>query len=152
MCWCCRSTTGTAAAHQGHAARFCSWPCSTVNPIKSSRAQTSTQQLHNTPPAPPPPTLPYPPQLAEGMTLADHFWRTYPTLFLHKCPACNGCGSVICPSCKGYKARGAQSGAGSFRLSEMVGPRRRLQRTARDECEHCGGYCDWDDESEWEEK
>lgn len=55
------------------------------------------------PPHPPP----IHPQLAEGLTFADHFWRTYPSLFLHKCEACNGAGSVICPSCKGYKLRSA---------------------------------------------
>lgn len=44
------------------------------------------------------------------------------------------------------------SGAVSFRLSDMVAPRRQLSRAGRDECQHCGGYCDWDDESEWEDK
>jgi hypothetical protein len=153
------------------------------------------------------------------MTFADHFVRTYPTLFLHKCNHCNGAGTVICPHCKGYKLRsgararcsggcgggvrarssGAEaalhrlaapgscrrsrtldflsprprlkhtppippppptpphplrpSGVGSFRLSEMVGPRRRLAGApSRDECDHCGAYCPWDDESEWEDK
>lgn len=41
---------------------------------------------------------------------------------------------------------------GSFRLSEMAGPRRTLARAPGAECEQCGSFCDWDDESEWEEK
>lgn len=93
--------------------------------------------------------------LAEGLTIADHFGRTYPHLFLHKCTTCNGAGSMICQQCKGYKlkagARGG-SGIGSFRLSEMAGPRRTLAAAGSKECQHCGSYCDWDDESEWEEK
>jgi hypothetical protein len=44
------------------------------------------------------------------MTFVDHFRRTYPSLFLHKCPGCNGCGSVICPHCKGYKLRSGMAG------------------------------------------
>ncbi|GBF90673.1 hypothetical protein Rsub_03245 [Raphidocelis subcapitata] len=89
--------------------------------------------------------------LAEGLTLADHFCRTYPTMFLHKCASCNGAGSVICPNCKGYKLRGArESGVGSFRLSSMVGPRRALSRGGAAECDRCGAFCDWDAESEWE--
>ncbi|KIY92409.1 hypothetical protein MNEG_15554 [Monoraphidium neglectum] len=111
--------------------------------------------------------------LAEGMTFVDHFGRTYPTLFLHKCPCCSGSGSMICPKCNGYKLKGGvrgrcggggggadgpmhapppERGVGSFRLSEMVGPRRALASQGEAECQHCGSYCDWDDESEWEEK
>ena len=132
----------------------------------------------------PPSPFPFPPpptysnertntQLAEGVTFADHFWRTYPSLFLHKCEACNGAGSVICPHCRGYKRRGGiGSGSGwgavslnssggsgggggpgaSFRLSELTGPGRARAAASGGECAHCGGYCEWDDESEWEQK
>ena len=88
--------------------------------------------------------------LAEGFTLAEHFGRTYPQLFLHKCDHCNGAGSVICPHCDGYKVKRATSYNG-FRLSDNQTDIGRLLATAgTQECSHCGGYCQWDQESEWQ--
>ncbi|GIL79213.1 hypothetical protein Vretimale_16366 [Volvox reticuliferus] len=42
--------------------------------------------------------------LAEGFTFVDHFARTYPRLFQHKCSRCNGAGVLTCPGCAGTKA------------------------------------------------
>lgn len=79
---------------------------------------------------------------------------------------------MTCPHCHGYKRRSsaaadaARVAPGSrFRLSEMAGAgaastsalalsssSSRPGAAAGDECGHCGAYCEWDDESEWEEK
>lgn len=98
------------------------------------------------------------PQLVEGFTFLDHFSRTYPNMFIHKCRHCNGAGSVTCPHCQGYKLKQGTSPAAGLRLADFARPDGRLllQQTGSAaeviECKHCGGYCDWDHESEWEEK
>lgn len=87
--------------------------------------------------------------LAEGFTLAEHFGRTYPHLFVFKCDHCNGAGAVTCPDCNGYKVKKASSFNG-FRLSDQTDIGRLLAAAGTQECDHCGGYCQWDQESEWQ--
>lgn len=79
--------------------------------------------------------------LAEGFTFLEHTARVYPKLFLHKCQHCNGAGTLICPSCSGFKIR--RHLAGRISLSD---------KTLNQECFRCGSFCDWDHESEWEGK
>ncbi|EFJ50173.1 hypothetical protein VOLCADRAFT_89029 [Volvox carteri f. nagariensis] len=50
--------------------------------------------------------------LAEGFTFVDHFARTYPRLFQHKCPRCNGAGVLTCPGCAGTKVPLGLTGSG----------------------------------------
>jgi hypothetical protein len=88
-------------------------------------------------------------QLAEGFTFMEHFCRTYPDLFTHKCEYCNGSGCMTCPRCQGYKDKAARSRP---RITDLAGNTALIQGTGRQECMHCGDYCNWDDESEWEEK
>eukprot|EP00879_Flechtneria_rotunda_P029885 GHRR01032349.1.p1 GENE.GHRR01032349.1~~GHRR01032349.1.p1 ORF type:complete len:357 (+),score=99.80 GHRR01032349.1:257-1327(+) len=93
--------------------------------------------------------------LVEGFTFLDHFGRTYPNLFIHKCKSCNGAGSVTCPHCHGYKLKQGTGGTAALRFTSGLSGKSLVQSgRAADavECQHCGGYCDWDHESEWEEK
>ncbi|GLC44005.1 hypothetical protein PLESTB_000219000 [Pleodorina starrii] len=50
--------------------------------------------------------------LAEGFTFVDHFARTYPRLFQHKCSRCNGAGVLTCPGCAGTKVPLGLTGSG----------------------------------------
>ncbi|WIA34330.1 hypothetical protein OEZ86_012669 [Tetradesmus obliquus] len=98
--------------------------------------------------------------LVEGFTFLDHFSRTYPNMFVHKCQHCNGAGSVTCPHCQGYKLKQGASAAAGLRLDGRLDGRKGQQLLLQQggseaqpvDCRHCGGYCDWDHESEWEEK
>jgi hypothetical protein len=40
----------------------------------------------------------------------------------------------------------------SYPIQALFHPYRLLASTDLQECEHCGGYCPWDAESEWQEK
>jgi hypothetical protein len=97
-------------------------------------------------------------QLVEGFTFLDHFGRTYPNMFVHKCQHCNGAGSVTCPHCQGYKLKQGASAAAGLRLGDAQGRKGQLmlQQSSSElqpvDCRHCGAYCDWDHESEWDEK
>lgn len=88
--------------------------------------------------------------LAEGYTMMEHFLRTYHTMFVDKCRLCNGAGIMTCPSCKGYKSKMVQTK--TFRLSDYTRAAGTYPKPNKVECEHCGGYCDWDAESEWQER
>eukprot|EP00200_Dunaliella_tertiolecta_P002578 CAMPEP_0202351510 /NCGR_PEP_ID=MMETSP1126-20121109/8116_1 /ASSEMBLY_ACC=CAM_ASM_000457 /TAXON_ID=3047 /ORGANISM="Dunaliella tertiolecta, Strain CCMP1320" /LENGTH=564 /DNA_ID=CAMNT_0048943621 /DNA_START=107 /DNA_END=1800 /DNA_ORIENTATION=+ len=88
--------------------------------------------------------------LAEGFTFAEHFGRTYKTIFMHQCEHCNGAGTVTCPHCHGYKVKRAHTHA--FRLQDQSGIGRILAKADMQECDHCGGHCEWDAESDWQEK
>lgn len=59
-----------------------------------------------------------PEQAAEGYVFMEHFGRTYPTIFMHKCQHCKGAGTVTCPHCNGYKVKRANPH--TFRLSEQT--------------------------------
>ncbi|GAX79933.1 hypothetical protein CEUSTIGMA_g7373.t1 [Chlamydomonas eustigma] len=87
--------------------------------------------------------------VAEGFTLLEHMGRTYPKLFVYKCQSCNGAGTKTCPHCHGFKIKKATSHNG-FRLSEETTVGRLLSTAGTQECDQCGGYCQWDDESEWQ--
>jgi hypothetical protein len=97
-------------------------------------------------------------QLVEGFTFLDHFSRTYPNMFVHKCQHCNGAGSVTCPHCQGYKLKQGASAAAGLRLHDAQGRKGQLMlqqggsEVQHVDCRRCGSYCDWDHESEWEEK
>lgn len=103
--------------------------------------------------------------LVEGFTFVDHFRRTYPSILVHKCQYCNGAGTVTCPHCGGFKLKQARTAAGQLQLKDLAAASSssRLQPLLSSsssstgwqqptECQHCGTYCEWDDESEWEQK
>jgi hypothetical protein len=108
------------------------------------------------PPAPFPTPLSRPPllQLVEGATFLEHFGRTYPDLFVQRCSICNGAGCMTCPHCGGRKDRAAAARAQLGRLSSSsaAAAAMALASKGNQECQHCGPYCDWDEESEWQEK
>jgi len=61
-------------------------------------------------------------------------------------PTHGGCGRTL----QGRKLRGNEGR--SFKLADMGGAAATLSKGRDDECFHCGGYLEWDDESEWEGK
>lgn len=91
-------------------------------------------------------------QLAEGWTFMEHFMRTYPSMCLYKCQECNGTGAITCPHCQGYKIKQKRGQPLVFKLKDMTGPKVVVHSSDRQECQHCGDYCEWDEESEWQEK
>ncbi|KXZ45076.1 hypothetical protein GPECTOR_59g685 [Gonium pectorale] len=100
--------------------------------------------------------------LAEGYTFVDHFVRTYPRLFQHRCAKCKGAGLLTCPACAGTKvplgkaeARQrrpalALASAGASGASTELG--RLAGVDASGQCRLCGHGCSWDAESEWGER
>jgi hypothetical protein len=86
--------------------------------------------------------------MAEGYTFLQHFGRTYPSLFQDKCAHCNGAGIVTCPHCNGYKVKLVRPK--TFRLSAMTSLANVHSIPVQHDCEHCGSYCEWDKEKEWE--
>lgn len=84
--------------------------------------------------------------LAEGFTFADHFARTYPRFFQHKCKQCHGAGTLTCPQCSGLKKQPQLSPVAGMTLG------RSPAALADSDCRVCGHACSWDEESEWEGK
>ncbi|MEW5318366.1 MAG: hypothetical protein WDW38_009591 [Sanguina aurantia] len=89
--------------------------------------------------------------IAEGWTFVQHAARTYPTLFLHKCACCHGAGCVICPHCEGRKLLSGGEGNDLFRLPQRGPDGRALANADVIDCRHCGPFCEWDQESEWQD-
>ncbi|KAG2431984.1 hypothetical protein HYH02_013200 [Chlamydomonas schloesseri] len=94
--------------------------------------------------------------LAEGFTFVDHFARTYPRLFQHKCQRCKGAGVMTCPACRGE----ARVSVSARRRAALALGGIAEGRSASHEhepgpdggCRVCGTACAWDAESEWMER